>query len=307
MHSEEAADHATTGDDFVDESKYHDLLKSIAGVAGNILEWYDFALFGYFSDIIGDNFFPPNQEGDSSLIESFAVFGLAFLARPLGGAIFGKFGDLHGNKTALETSVFFMALATFLMGCLPTYSMVGWISPVLLILTRLFQGLSVGGQVMSSVLFTIHQKDISKWGFLGSTVFAAINTGVVIGSAVASIVRGTLTEEQLVLWGWRIPFLFGIVGGIPALYLKLRVKQATNSSNESRDPLRKVLNESNRRALFAAALIPTTNATVSYLLFTWLVIFMDAIIEPPIPNAFPINTINTILGGEKIDYESSCL
>ena len=99
--------------------------RTLAGLSGNILEWYDFAIFGYFSDIISKVFFPPNQTGHSALLESFAVFGGAFCARPIGGMLMGYIGDKYGRKRALEVSIFLMAIPTTLMGCLPSYSSIG--------------------------------------------------------------------------------------------------------------------------------------------------------------------------------------
>ena len=142
-----------------------------AGIAGNVLEWYDFAVFGFFSDIIGETFFPP-QAGHSQTVESFAVFGLAFLARPFGGVVMGYIGDVYGRKKALVISIFMMAFPTFAMGCLPSYERVGPVAIVLLMVTRLLQGLSVGGQLMSSLVYTLEKRDPSVWGLYGSFVMA---------------------------------------------------------------------------------------------------------------------------------------
>lgn len=205
-----------------DPPEHHDLKTTIAGIAGNVLEWYDFSVYGYFSDIIGKVFFPPNQSGNAALVESFAVFGIAFLVRPIGGAIFGYMGDNVGRKTALENSILLMALPTFLLGCLPSFESVGWWSTVLLIICRALQGFSVGGQLMSSVVFTLEGTDQSKWGFRAAIVFAATTLGAVLGSLVAYALRETLNDEQLESFGWRIPFFFGLVGILPGLYLKVR-------------------------------------------------------------------------------------
>lgn len=124
----------------------------LAGVAGNVMEWYDFAVFGAFSDIIGKMFFPFEKDGNGALVDSFATFGGAFAMRPVGGILLGYIGDVYGTKTALEISIFLMAFPTFAMGCLPTYESVGSIAIVLLIIVRLMQGLSVGGQLMSSLV-----------------------------------------------------------------------------------------------------------------------------------------------------------
>lgn len=133
----------------------HNHLQTIAGVLGNVLEWYDFALYGFFSDIIGQVFFPPNQD---NLLLSYIVFGGAFVARPFGGLIAGHVGDKHGRKRALVMSMISMSVPTFLMGCLPGYSVIGGWSTVLLVICRLAQGLSVGGQLPASVVYTVETK-----------------------------------------------------------------------------------------------------------------------------------------------------
>ena len=114
-------------------------------------------MFGYFSDVIGNVFFPP-QEGHAAIFESYVVFGLAFLCRPIGGVFLGYIGDVYGRKRALEISIFLMAFPTFAMGCLPSYARVGNLAIVLLTLVRMLQGLSVGGQLVSSLVYTSSKK-----------------------------------------------------------------------------------------------------------------------------------------------------
>jgi len=121
--------------------------KTLAGIIGNVLEWYDFAVFGFLSDVIGGVFFPAHQSGHLAITESFLIFGGAFLMRPLGGLFFGYIGDKYGREKALRISIFLMAFPTFAMGCLPSYENAGAASIVLLIIVRLLQGFSVGGQV----------------------------------------------------------------------------------------------------------------------------------------------------------------
>ena len=141
---------------------------TLASVAGNVLEWYDFAIYGYFADIIGQKFFPPTNDESTSIIESFLVFGGAFLVRPIGGILMGYIGDTLSTKRALELSIFLMALPTFSMGCLPTYNIWGWWAVIALVFVRLLQGLSVGGQLMSSLVFVAEGHDRRWWGWYGS-------------------------------------------------------------------------------------------------------------------------------------------
>ena len=149
-----------------------DFWHTLAGVAGNMLEWYDFSIFGYLDDVIGEVFFPPGTNGAAN---AFLVFGGAFLMRPIGGLMLGYIGDTAGRKKALVLSMFLMAFPTFAMGCLPGYKQIGNWAVVLLVLVRLLQGLSVGGQLMSSLVFTLENHDPSRWGLFGSFVMAAAN------------------------------------------------------------------------------------------------------------------------------------
>ena len=127
-----------------------------------------FAIYGYFSDIIGRKFFPPTNDESTSIIESFLVFGGAFLVRPIGGVVMGYVGDTLSRKRALEMSIFLMAIPTFAMGCLPTFEIWGWWAVVMLVFVRLLQGLSVGGQLMSSLVFVVEGHDRKWWGWYGS-------------------------------------------------------------------------------------------------------------------------------------------
>ena len=193
--------------------------EAMAGVAGNILEWYDFAVFGYFGDVIGQVFFPPSA-GHTATLASFAVFGGAFLARPAGGVVLGYIGDVYGHKVALRTSIFLMAVPTFLLGCLPSFDQVGYWSPLGLIVVRLLQGLSVGGQLLSSLVFTLERSPRHQWGLYGSFVFCTGNLGTLLGGLVGYWIRSHLSPTQLLSYGWRIPFWMGVVVSWSGLYLR---------------------------------------------------------------------------------------
>lgn len=298
---------------------------TLAGVAGNVLEWYDFAVFGYFDEVIGEVFFPPNQGGDSATIEAFAVFGGAFLMRPIGGMLMGYIGDVYGRKKALVVSIFLMAFPTFLMGCLPSYERVGYSAIVLLIIVRLLQGLSVGGQLMSSLVFTLENHDPKHWGLYGSFVMAAANFGTLLGGIAAFILNSTLTEEQLKSWGWRIPFLSGILVSLSGCYLRSHGEDHVGSpstnrhviptvssssgiddddsgdeqdgqmvvseiSNPNRNPFWTAFARENRRSLAASAMVPMLWSGGFYLSFVWMAIYMNDLIENPIPGSFGLNS-----------------
>lgn len=290
---------------------------TFAGVCGNILEWYDFSLFGYFSDVVGVVFFPPSDKAtvsstgeyyDDNLLKSFAVYGGAFLMRPIGGIIIGYMADKHGRKYALVLSLFLMAIPTFIMGCLPTYEQVGSLSTVLLVLCRLLQGMSVGGQLPASLVYTVEMKDRKHWGYYGALVMAAANIGTLLGNLVGAFLRTILTNEQLYSWGWRIPFLSGIIIAFVAVFLKIHgeehhpnegeydQEESSESLGQSKHPLREALKKENRAALISATLTPMLWGAGFYLSFVWMAIFMQDLLDPAIPNAFWINAMAMFFG-----------
>ena len=311
-------------------SALHETLKTTAGIAGNILEWYDFAVFGFFSDILGLVFFPKDQPEDLSVMESFAVFGGAFLMRPIGGLVIGYTGDVSGRKRALEISIFLMAIATTLMGCLPTYKQIGGPAILLLLMVRMLQGLSVGGQLMSSLVFTLEGRPRNRWGLYGSYVMSAGNFGTFLGGIVAYGLRSSLSMEQLLRWGWRIPFLSGILISLCGIYLRFfcaddemlaghaPVSLPTDDVDDDRhqvvqshavqpplagaplpesrvNPLRIAFSKENRRSLLASALVPILWSGGFYISFVWMAIYMQDLIIPPVPAAFGINSSSLLL------------
>ena len=277
---------------------------------------YDFALFGNLSDIISDVFFPP-QSGHTALIKTFAVFGLAFLARPIGGAIIGRFGDRYGRKKALEVSIFLMAFPTFLMGCLPGYDRIGKWAIVLLVVTRVLQGASVGGQMMSSAVFQIEsQPDRARWGETGAWVMGTANLGSLLGGMVSELLRDSFSEDELRRYGWRIPFLSGVVVAFAGLYLR-KYEEETEETHESKshtssssssssspnlsasaplpNPIKSALT-TYRRQTFIIALVTGGWVCSFYVGFIWLPIYMATLLDPPVPHAFLVSSASMFFG-----------
>ena len=139
----------------------------LGGIIGNALEWYDFAVFGFLAPMIGENFFPSDDPLDS-LLGAFSVFAAAFIARPVGGVLLGYIGDQYGRKKALQLSVMMMAVPTFLVGILPTHAEIGILAPILLILLRIMQGLSVGGELIGSITFVAENAPPERLGYFSS-------------------------------------------------------------------------------------------------------------------------------------------
>ena len=198
----------------------------VAGLAGNVMEWYDFGTYGYFAATIGKLFFPAHDPA-VSLIASFAVFAVGFIGRPLGALIFGHIGDRSGRKRALMASVLMMAIPTMFIGLLPTHAQIGIAAPMLLVVLRLFQGLAVGGEFTTSMVLLVEGAQRTRRGFVGSFASFGAVGGMLVGSAVGAAVTGFLPADAIALWGWRAAFLFGLVIGAIVLYVRRRLPPDT--------------------------------------------------------------------------------
>jgi len=196
----------------------------VAGVSGNVMEWYDFAIYGYFAATIGMHFFP-GEDAVASLIASYGAFAAGFISRPLGGIIFGHIGDRFGRKKVLSWSVILMGLATFAIGLLPGYDQIGLAAPVLLVILRIFQGLSVGGEYSGSVTFLVEHAPTHRRAYLTSWIGAGANGGFLIGSGAAALMATVFDTSVLQDWAWRLPFLFGIVIAVGGLWLRRHVEE----------------------------------------------------------------------------------
>lgn len=195
-----------------------------AAAIGNLLEWYDFSVYGYLASTIGKLFFA-SQDSSTQLLLSFSIFGVGFFMRPVGAIIIGHFGDKHGRKNALIFTVMAMAVGTILIGILPTYQSIGVQAPILLTLARLIQGFSAGGEWGGSTAFLIEHAPSERRGFIGSFQQVTTVSGLVLGSFIAWLLSVTFTDQQMLGWAWRLPFLFGVVIAPVGIYLRSKVEE----------------------------------------------------------------------------------
>ena len=193
-----------------------------AGVIGNVLEWYDFGVYGYLVPTISALFFP-SGDPTIALLSTFAVFGVGFVMRPVGSIVFGIYGDRFGRRKALSAVIFVMAFATFAMGLLPTHAQAGILAPALLVVVRLFQGLSAGGEWGGSTSYIVEFAPAARRGFFGSWQLVGVGGGFLLGSLTAALLNGALSDADRLAWGWRLPFLFGIAVGLVGAYLRWRL------------------------------------------------------------------------------------
>lgn len=197
----------------------------LTSVAGNAVEWYDFALYGYFASILSKIFFPSQNEL-VSLMLIFSVFASGFIVRPVGGAIFGHLGDKYGRKTALVFSIALITIPTTLMGMLPGYATIGITAPILFTLLRLLQGIAVSGELTGTGIFLVESAKKNRRGLYGSLTMCSTYIGLLIGSAVGALMTVVFNEEQMMSFAWRIPFLLSFILGMAALFLRLKCSES---------------------------------------------------------------------------------
>lgn len=205
----------------------------LASFVGTMIEWYDFFIYGTAAALVFDRLFFPSDNEFVGRMAAYASFAVGFFIRPLGGVIFGHFGDRVGRKTMLVTTLLMMGLATFLIGLLPTYESIGMAAPFLLILLRLVQGLGVGGEWGGAVLMAVEHGHAGKRGFYGSCVQTGVPAGLLLATAVFSYFS-SLPEEQFLDWGWRVPFLLGILLLAVGMFIRFQVFESPLFSNSQK-------------------------------------------------------------------------
>ncbi|MFI5977457.1 glycine betaine/L-proline transporter ProP [Streptomyces sp. NPDC051452] len=195
-----------------------------AAALGNAMEWYDFGIYSYLAATIGKVFFPSGND-TAQLLSSFATFAVAFLVRPVGGMVFGPLGDKVGRKRILSITMIMMAVGTFAIGLIPSHSAIGLWAPALLIFFRLVQGFSTGGEYGGASTFIAEYAPDKRRGFFGSFLEIGTLAGYVGASGLVVVLTSVFSEDQMLQWGWRIPFLVAAPLGLIGLYLRLKLDE----------------------------------------------------------------------------------
>ncbi|QKJ66559.1 MHS family MFS transporter [Deefgea piscis] len=210
-------------------SQSKEIRKVVSGsFAGALLEWYDFFIYGMASGLLFGQLFFPDADPMIGMLGAFASFAVGFWARPIGGIVFGHFGDRFGRKATLLWTIMIVGISTVLIGCLPTYAQVGIWAPILLTVLRLIQGFGLGGEYAGAALMAIESAPKSRRGFIGSLPQAAASAGLVLATAVFALCNATLSNEQFITWGWRIPFLLSALLLLVGLYIRFNVKETSD-------------------------------------------------------------------------------
>lgn len=246
----------------------------IGGALGNAMEWYDFALYGYLAATMGKVFFP-TESSINGLLNLFAIFGIAFLVRPLGGWILGPLGDRRGRQFALVFSLVLMSVATFAVALIPSASTIGVAAPVILIALRLVQGFSAGGEFGPAVTYIAEHAPANRRGFLASFIQFSSIAGFLVASLVVTGVVAFVPQESLVTWGWRIPFLLALPAGAIGIYIRLRLQETPEFSallsqrKVIRNPVTVALRREWRAVLRVAGIVALQQVAY-YTVFTYL-------------------------------------
>ena len=276
-----------------DESAVRRAVKAAA--LGNAMEWFDFGIYSYLAVTLGKVFFPAGN-ATVSLLSSFATFAVAFLVRPVGGAVFGPLGDRIGRKRVLAVTMILMAIGTFAIGLIPSYAAIGFWSPALLILFRLVQGFSTGGEYGGASTFIAEYAPDKRRGFFGSFLEFGTLAGYIGASGLVVVLTATLSDASMQAWAWRVPFLVAGPLGVIGLYLRLKLDEtpafqrleaesatttkvrATEAAHGVETPtqgeFRGIFVEHWRRMLLCVALVAAYNVAV-YMLLSYMPTYLS--------------------------------
>ncbi|QJY51082.1 MFS transporter [Pseudonocardia broussonetiae] len=198
---------------------------TFAAAAGNTIETYDYAVYGFLTVILAKLFFP-NSEPGVALLSAFAVFGVAFVVRPLGSLLFGTIADRYGRRTSLLGTLVLVASATTLIGVLPTAASIGIWAPILLVLMRALQGLAAGGEYSTAMIYAAEFTPQNRRGAMTSRVQMGSVVSLLLAAGVVLLLNGILTPEEMAAWGWRIPFLLALPLGLFGIYIRTRLEES---------------------------------------------------------------------------------
>ena len=214
---------------------------ALGSFAGAVVDWYDFLLYGITAALVFNREFFPQIGPAMGTLAAFATFGVGFLFRPLGGVIFGHFGDRLGRKRMLMLTVWMMGIATALIGLLPSFAAIGWWAPVLLVTLRAVQGFAVGGEWGGAALLSVESAPKHKKAFYSSGVQVGYGVGLLLSTGLVSLISVYTTDEQFLSWGWRIPFLFSIVLVLAALWVRNGMEESQEFEQQNKPAAKRSL------------------------------------------------------------------
>lgn len=281
-------------------------------IAGNALEWYDFVIYGYLATIFGQLFFP-NVSPAAQILASWGIFWSGFLARPLGSVVFGHIGDKTSRKTALTWSILMMAIPTVLIGFLPTYQTIGLMAPLLLVAMRTLQGFAMGGEYTGTMVYLVEFAGPGERGIWGSWASFSAVLGVIVGSLLVTFLNVQFTHDQLVAWGWRVPFLISILGSVVGLYIRMKLSDPSvylslkRRKKTEKAPLKEVFLH-HKVEMLQIFTLDFLTAVGFFMIAIFLATYYKTTLQIPASMALKINTYSmlvfaaaTLIGGKLSD------
>ena len=262
-----------------------------AGVIGNLLEWYDFAIYGFFATQIGAAFFPA-EDKVAQVLAAFGIFAIGYVMRPLGGVVTGYIGDRLGRRAALTFSVAAMAIPTFLVGVLPGYQTLGVMAPVLLTVLRVIQGLSVGGEYTTAMVFLVERAPPGRRGLIGAVCSCGASAGILLGSATGAALAAMVSAEALSEWAWRLPFILGLFVGLAGFALRRGIEEAPVNTDGQPTLLTTVRGE--LPLLLRLVGLSVFLAVGFYLMFLYVVTWLQTADGIAPKHALEINTLSIL-------------
>ena len=254
-----------------------------ASFMGNFVEWFDYAAYGYLATVIALTFFP-QTDTTTGLLATFAVFALSFIVRPIGGLVWGHFGDKYGRRSALSWSILIMTVSTFCIGIVPGYNHIGFWAPALLLLIRLVQGFSASGEYAGASAFLAEYAPDGKRGFYTSIVPASTAAGLLFGAVFVAAMHAWMSVENLHDWGWRLPFLLAAPFGLVGRYIRIHLqdspkflemeKRLEAKECATHAPIRELLTV-HRRSVMIGIGVTCLNAVAFYLLLSYMPTYLS--------------------------------
>lgn len=268
----------------------------IAAASGNVLEWYDFTVYGFLAPTLGSAFFPADDHV-ASLLSAFAVLAVGYAARPIGSVVFGHIGDRIGRKPALISSVILMGVGSLFIGFLPTHARIGVTASALLVLIRVVQGISVAGEYTASGVLMVESADEKYRAFTGSWIAFAMMWGCVLGSGVPALISSFLTNDQMSEWGWRIPFFVGAAVALFSVVLRIHMSESAvmkGLTDRAGSPVKSAFKNHWQVILqIIVLLIPT--AILYFVIFVYAASYLTDRMHFSTSQALDISTINLII------------
>lgn len=300
----------TEGTWFSKKQKRVLLLSSLGGV----LEFYDFIIYIFLAPYIEKIFFADSTAYLATL-KTLAIFSIGYLLRPLGGIVFSHFGDRYGRKVVFLLTVVFMAIPSFVIGLLPTTAQIGAAAPILLLICRMMQGIALGGEIPAAITFVSEHVSAKRHGFALSTLFFGINLGLLLGSFLTTVLTAVLSPEEMLAYGWRIPFILGGFFGVISIYLRRYLREtaafaALRQQDLQQIPLLTVFRESSRNMVRGILLVAL--GSISVFFYLYLPQYLSQYFNYNFAVLMQINTAGTLilnftilLGGLLVDHYGS--